>query len=218
MRVCIFDTETTGLPRTREPAHKGPNNWPHLVSISWVILDAVTNKIEKKKYSLVKPMGWDIPEDSIKIHGITYEKANTHGKELNKLMIEFLSEPYDILVAHNIDFDFNVIYNAIRWDLGVEFSSLYRPMFCSMELAKPLCKLRTVYGLYKSPKLVELYEHVTKKKPVASALHNSLYDTLLLTEIIQTSDDLRLKMNLPPKPIITSENANHTNANGVLSL
>lgn len=218
MRVCIFDTETTGLPKTRDPACKGPNNWPHLVSISWVILDSVTNKIEKKRYSLIKPMGWDIPEESIKIHGITYQKAYTYGKDLHLIMMEFLSEVYDVLVAHNIEFDFNVIYNAIRWDLNIEFSSLYRPMYCTMEISKPICKIRSMYGTYKSPKLVELYEFVTNKKPVANSLHNSLYDTMLLTEIIQASDAIRSKMNLPPKPVITSENANQKNATGVLSL
>jgi len=44
MRLLIFDTETTGLPKSRQPSSKGPNNWPHIVSISWVILDADTNK------------------------------------------------------------------------------------------------------------------------------------------------------------------------------
>ena len=46
MKLCIFDTETTGLPKDRnKQAIKEPNNWPHIVSISWVILDVDTNSL-----------------------------------------------------------------------------------------------------------------------------------------------------------------------------
>lgn len=48
MKLLIFDTETTGLPKSRKASTEGPNNWPHIVSISWVILDSDTNKIEKQ--------------------------------------------------------------------------------------------------------------------------------------------------------------------------
>jgi DNA polymerase III epsilon subunit-like protein len=71
----IFDTETTGLPKARLPSSRGPNNWPHIVSISWVILDAHTNKVVDIRSFVIKPRNWTIPEDSIKIHGITQEKA-----------------------------------------------------------------------------------------------------------------------------------------------
>jgi DNA polymerase-3 subunit epsilon len=218
MRLLIFDTETTGLPKSRQPSSKGPNNWPHIVSISWVILDADTNKVEKEQSYIVKPMGWTIPDDSIKIHGITNEKAHSQGTDLAKVMGEFLGEGYDMLVAHNLDFDYNVLHNAIQWDLELPFSSLYKKMCCTMELSRDLCKLRTGFGSYKSPKLSELYEHVFKKSPNKDSLHTSIYDVLILTEIIQNSDELRSKMNLPRNsPIVVTQNANQENGPRVLS-
>jgi DNA polymerase III epsilon subunit-like protein len=218
MKLLIFDTETTGLPKSRQPSSKGPNNWPHIVSISWVILDGDTNTIEKQQSYIVKPLGWTIPEDSIKIHGITQEKAETQGVYLAKIIGEFLAEPYDTLVAHNLEFDFNVLHNAIQWDLELPFSSLYKKMFCTMELSRNICNLKNTFGKPKAPKLSELYEHVFKKSPNKESLHNSIYDVLILTEIIQHSDELRSKMNLPLNTqITTTKDANSKNGTGILS-
>jgi DNA polymerase III epsilon subunit-like protein len=218
MRMLIFDTETTGLPKSRQPSSKGPNNWPHIVSISWVILNSDTNKVEKERSYIITPSNWVIPEESIRIHGITQEKAQTQGSDLAKVMGEFLAENYDVLVAHNLEFDYNVIHNAVQWDLEIPFGSLYKKMVCTMELSRDICKLKTMYGRYKSPKLSELYEHVFKKSPKKESLHTSIYDVLILTEIIQSCDELRLKMNLPTNTLpVTTQNVNQANAKGVLS-
>lgn len=216
MRLLIFDTETTGLPRIRIPASKEPNNWPHIVSISWVILD--NDIIVKQKSFIVKPLNWTIPEDSIRIHGITQQRAMSEGEDLAKVMGEFLAEGYDRLVAHNIDFDYNVLYNAIHWDLELPFGSLYTKMICTMELSRDICKLRTNYGKYKSPKLSELYEYAFKRSPNKESLHSSMYDVLILTEVIQHCDELRSKMNLPTKTVIPIlNNVNQKNSKELLS-
>ncbi len=217
MKLLIFDTETTGLPKSRDPSFKGPNNWPHIVSISWVILDADTNRVEKEQSYIIKPLNWVIPDDSIKIHGITNEKAHSQGTDLAKVVGEFLAESYDVLVAHNLEFDFNVLHNAVRWDLELPFSSLYKKMSCTMELSRDICKIRNTFGSYKSPKLSELYEYVFKKSPNKESLHTSIYDVLILTEIIQHSDELRSKMNLPTKESFVPKNASSKNGTGVLS-
>lgn len=218
MRLLIFDTETTGLPKSRKPSSKEPNNWPHIVSISWVILNADTNVIEKQKSYIIKPIGWDIPEESVRIHGITQEKATAEGSDLATVIGEFLGEGYDMLVAHNLEFDYNVLHNAIHWDLELPFSSLYKKMSCTMELSRDICNLRTTFGKPKAPKLSELYEHVFKKSPNKDSLHTSIYDVLILTEIIQQCDQLRIKMNLPTHTSTTTvQHARKTNGTGILS-
>jgi len=217
MKLLIFDTETTGLPRLKIPAIKEPNNWPHIVSISWVILNTDTNKIDKQRSYIIKPLNWLIPEDSIKIHGITQERANTEGHDLAKVIGEFLAESYDVLVAHNLDFDLNVLYNAIQWDLELPFKPLKKQMMCTMELSRDICKLKGNFSSYKSPKLSELYEYTFKKSPEKDSLHNSLYDTLVLTEVIQNCDQLRLKMNLPLINSLAIKNDNKENNPRILS-
>jgi DNA polymerase III epsilon subunit-like protein len=199
MKLLIFDTETTGLPVDRnKQAIKEPNNWPHIVSISWVVLDADTNKIESKNSYIVKPINWTIPLEATKIHGITNEKAMLKGSPLSEVMEQFSRESYDYLVAHNIQFDFNVLMNAYCWDLGMKVNDTLYKRKCTMMLSTDLCKLQGQWG-YRWPKLSELYEFAFHRKPISSSLHSSLYDTVILAEIVQHCDELRHKMGLPVK-------------------
>jgi DNA polymerase III epsilon subunit-like protein len=206
MKLLIFDTETTGLPKSRTAAIDKPDNWPHIVSISWVILD--DNKIVKQREYFITPDKWVIPEESIKIHGITNEIATAKGQPLQTVMMEFLGEHCDSIVAHNMNFDYNVIINAIKWDLGFDFDGFNVPMRCTMQLSRDHCKISGRFG-YKVPKLKELYEFIFKRTPTESRLHGSLYDTIILAECIQHSSWLQAALGLPVSNPI-SGNGIHT--------
>ena len=108
---------------------------------------------------------------------------------------KFQSETYDAIVAHNIDFDINVLVNAIKWDLELEIPQFSR-MFCTMNMTRNICKLPGSYGKYKTPKLKELYTFTFGHLPDESKLHGSLYDVLILTEIIKSCLPLRQAMGL----------------------
>lgn len=218
MKLLIFDTETTGLPKSRKSFEEGPDNWPHIVSISWVIYDVEHNCIEKQRRYIITPMGWDIPEEVVRIHGIDNFKAKIQGHPLKDVMMEFMAEPVHGLVAHNMEFDYNVICSAVKYDLELEFSGFYQKRYCTMELSRDICNLKTLFGKPKAPKLSELYEYVFKRAPLPSKLHDSLYDTLILTEIIQHCHELRLKMNLPSLEEESPKNASAANGSKVLSL
>jgi hypothetical protein len=207
MKFLIFDTETTGLPKSQTSALQGPNNWPHIVSISWVLLDTYTNQILSQKNFIIKPMGWTIPDESIAIHKITNEEASK-GSNLRDVILELMNEPYDAIVAHNIHFDINVLINAIRWDLHMQ-APLRPRMFCTMKLSKDLCKLKGTFGRFKYPKLKELYFHAFHEIPNESQLHGSMYDVLILTKIIQEYTTLRRVMGLGVSDVTSVTNGVH---------
>ena len=198
MKVLIFDTETTGLPTSRAKAIHAPNVWPHIVSISWLVLESNTNEILTQKSYIVKPKGWTIPADSIAIHGITNEIAQERGVPLSDALGDFMATPHDIIVAHNLDFDENVIVNAMTWDLGIQcFYGLDSPKYCSMVLSGDICRLPSKFGRgYKPPRLSELYEHVFRQKPIAAQLHGSMYDAKILADILIACPVLRAKIGL----------------------
>jgi DNA polymerase III epsilon subunit-like protein len=150
-----------------------------------------------------------INDESIKIHGITNETARLKGVSLQDVISEFLAEHCDMMVAHNMNFDHNVIINAIKWDLGFDFKGFTIPMMCSMTASKSQCKLPGKFG-YKVPKLKELYEFIFKKKPNETRLHGSLYDTLILAECIQHCSWLQAALGLPV--------SNPTLGNGIRTL
>lgn len=212
MKFLIFDTETTGLPKKKGSAKDGPNNWPHIVSISWVVMDD-ENTIHSQKSYIVKPR-WEIPEESTKIHGITYQHAMWIGKDLNVVMNEFLSEECDILVAHNMNFDYNVLVNAIKWDMGIEHK-ITQQLFCTMNASRNICKIPGKFGGNKVPKLKELYKHIFTKDPIEENLHGSEYDTQILVEIIKESKEIR---DLLINGYKGNNHGDHQNSSGILSV
>ena len=219
MKVLIFDTETTGLPTQRVGAKHGPNNWPHIVSIAWMVLDSETNKILTQKSYVIKPVNWTIPEESTAIHGIIHHYAERYGADLGEVMDEFLATDYDILVAHNLAFDENVLLNALLWDLGRSFEGFVRPKFCTMNMSRDMCRLPYPSGYpgNKPPKLSELYEHVFRKKPTKSRLHGSFYDTKILCDILKVHDPIRSRIGLGVVPG-KNTNARPTESSDVLTL
>lgn len=84
----IFDTETTGLYTPSMPSNH-PDQ-PHILSIGAILADD-TGAETDRFFSIIKPDGWDIPEDSIKIHGITMERAMAEGRPGEEVMHEFLT-------------------------------------------------------------------------------------------------------------------------------
>lgn len=213
MKVLVFDTETTGLPTERIRAKLKRGVWPHIVSIAWIVYDTEEEKIVTQKSYIIKPIDWVIPEQSTAIHGIMHKYAERYGSSLSDVIDEFLRSEHDIMLAHNLDFDENVLVQAIMWDLGrTEFPGFLNRKACSMQLTRDLCKLPFSNGGhgYKSPKLSELYEHVFHKKPRSSKLHGAYYDTKILTDILRVYEPLRVRIGLQPRPIENTTNETPT--------
>jgi len=182
--LLFIDTETTGLPLVRGvKALDKKGIWPDIVSIAWCITDE-TGEVCKKVYSLVQP-GWKIPADSIKIHGITMEYAMEHGRPLADVLADLRADlaTVDTVVAHNMEFDKNVIFNAYKWRLGQE-PPLISKEICTMEKSEAELKIPNPYpkyGPYKSPRLSELYKDTFGLEPAGQ--HNSQSDVQALCEI-----------------------------------
>ena len=112
MRVLVFDTETTGLPNSKIINPDTLTLWPYIVQFSYVIFDTDLNDIVKSSDKIVKLNdGVTIPEDSIKIHGITNEKSQENGYDVKDILTNFFADlkDSDLMVGHNVSFDINMI-------------------------------------------------------------------------------------------------------------
>lgn len=111
MRVLVFDTETTGLPKAKlspDTLHQ----WPTIVQFSYVIYDLSLNDIiETKDYIIKVPENILIPDESIKFHGITNEISSKKGVLIHDVLNEFFCylRDIDLIIGHNISFDINMI-------------------------------------------------------------------------------------------------------------
>src|SRR6056297_2286702 len=81
----IFDTETSGLPNDYNAPVTNSENWPRVVQIAWQLHDE-TGRLISAENLIVKPEGCSIPYNSVKIHGITTERALEEGMPLNEVL------------------------------------------------------------------------------------------------------------------------------------
>lgn len=184
VKIIIFDTETTGLPKQRyiDPvAFK--NNWPDLVSLSYKLyeFDGHTKTLLKTFDKIVKPIGWSIPDESVQFHQITEAIANEKGENLETVINEFIQDIKDVymIVAHNLEFDRNVILNVAYWRLNNNIKNIWptQAEFCTFE------KYRNELGRSTQRKnLNSLYVATFNKEPPPNA-HNSRRDVDVLDEI-----------------------------------
>ena len=153
----FFDTETTGLPLNFNASHKDLNNWPRVVQLAWILTDSQGKIIEEKSF-IIKPDSFTIPVASFAIHGIDNEKANKLGISIIDALNIFnqsLQNRNLILVAHNMDFDINVL-GAEFLRIGVETNFMDLSRVCTMKSSIDFCGLPKG----KFPKLAELYRRL----------------------------------------------------------
>jgi len=161
-KVLFFDCETTGLPRVRYFSPEAVDDWPRLVQLAWARYDTRGNE-EEVRSSIVRPEGFRIPPDSTRIHGISHARAVLDGRDLAEVLDEFLEAacaPATTLVAHNFDYDRNVVAGELvrmRKPLGfLELTGI-----CTMKETTNLCQLARPGGGFgfKWPTLEELHIH-----------------------------------------------------------
>lgn len=186
--ILFVDTETTGLPKLRNSnGLEQPDNWPDIVSVSWAVY--VDGKRKFIKYALIKPEDWIIPADSTKIHGITMDYAMENGQSLRDTLEELREDlsTCDAVVAHNLEFDKNVLFNSYKWRLDLNPWYFWpKREICTMADSELIAKIPSRYPTsnrpYKSPNLKELYRFAFGRDP-EGALHNSQRDVEVMCEI-----------------------------------
>lgn len=163
MRAIIFDTETNGKAKNFNAPVTDLNNWPRIVQLAWKFIDTDTLEVIEQDVQMIKPDGWTIPKEKFFLdNNLTTERCEAEGKPLFIVLENFIDHinTADVLVAHNIDFDKNVV--------GAEFirtglKSKVLPKICTMKSTTDLCKIPGPLG-YKWPKLEELYLFLFNEK------------------------------------------------------
>lgn len=190
MRVVVFDVETTGLPKWEIPSDD-PSQ-PHIIQLAAVKYDEEQKEISRLEF-LVKPEGWEMPPEIVKFNeehgtGITMEKLAAEGKPIAEVIEAFMSfiEDCDRIVAHNLSFDRRMVRIELK-RLGkperADEWKLDNRHFCTMKESTNIVKMdfkKPKPGMYKSPKLVELYQHCFQSQPDAS--HDAMADALATAE------------------------------------
>ena len=188
MKVIVFDTETTGLPEDSYASFHDSAKWPHIIQLSYIIIDTDTKEIVEYVDRIVKlDSSVIISPESIAVHQITREKSESHGIPIKKVLNEFAQsiQNADVIVGHNIIFDKRIItVELYRHDMKNCFynKSGAIPEYCTMKRTTDLCAIprvnkKTGETYNKFPTLSELHLKLFGNAPKGT--HNAIADVMI---------------------------------------
>jgi DNA polymerase III subunit epsilon len=173
--ILFFDTETTGRPLNYKAPVTDSRNWPRMVQLAWVQTDNEGNILQEGNH-IIKPVGYTIPNDVVKIHGITTDFALENGEDLATVLTQFEAQiqANKLIVAHNIEFDDSII-RAEYHRFSMPTVLPQKKQFCTMKSKNIInyCALSGPYG-FKWPSLSELHKKLFKED--FGNAHNALND------------------------------------------
>jgi DNA polymerase-3 subunit alpha len=152
----IFDTETTGLPKKWKAPLTDFDNWPRMVQLAWQCHD-LDGKFLFAKNHVIKPDGFTIPEEVVKVHGITDEIAHEKGIALADALADFVADVQKakFIIGHNIEFDINIV-GAELLRSGMPEIMTKAPQICTKVESTAYCAIMK-NGKPKWPTLTELH-------------------------------------------------------------
>ena len=191
----VLDTETNGLPVCKSfgvfPLYTDTTKYDtsRIVQVSYIIVDSDWNNIEESD-TIIKLDNFKI--ENHQFHGITEEISETKGITFVEFAQYFSNslDFVDTIIAHNIDFDFNVLCSELfrynLYDILVKIES--KRQICTMKGYKNLVGARFKTGnRIKYPNLKELYFFATGEE--MENHHNSMYDTRNLLKAVKMIDN-----------------------------
>lgn len=180
MKVLVFDTETTGLPKEKNSSIYKTNEWPHILQLSYILYDTDKNQVLSLEDDIIKiDENIEIPLQSTAIHGITKEDTK-NGINIKDALAKFqdCANISDLLVGHNVSFDKRmVLVEAIRNNIRLNLNETY----CTMKNSVEICKIQAVNEkgetYLKYPKLEQLF-WILFNRHIKNA-HNAITDVLI---------------------------------------
>jgi len=162
MTFLLFDTETSGLYNYDLPSnHK---DQPYLLQIAYQVITDDPWVIQKETNKIIYYENICIPEETQNVHGINPEICKNKGIDPKIVLQELIDDVnnfnVNMLVAHNIRFDYEVLKSAlIRNEMSLD-SIKDTELFCTSDGFKNVTKLLMGNGKYKRPSLQELHYHL----------------------------------------------------------
>ena len=176
--VLFFDTETTGIPDRSAKWDADFMSYPHVVQIAWIY------RGEKFDY-IIRPDGWEIPEEATAVHGITTGYAMEHGAPFAAVIDKFISDCHSagLICGHNVHFDTGIVKANILRELGrayydaenVEDALFKGKRIDTMRSSMKWVDARNSWGKLKFPNLSELYSRCFPGETFPA--HDALQDT-----------------------------------------
>ena len=186
-RILFFDTETSGLPASRNMPH-ADDRMPWVVQFAAVVCDAT--RIYHSANLVVSANGRTIDLEAVATHGFDVALCDEIGVNEPLIASVFvqLAASANMLVAHNIDFDLQMMKGVLHRSYGERAASFiegldHRRTLCTMRSSVNVCKIPPTDRMraagrfnFKSPRLEELYRFLFGEEMTDA--HDAMADVL----------------------------------------
>jgi len=176
VKALIFDTETTGMVRWRQPPEH-PSQ-PDLIQLGMILVDTADWGVRSRHSTLVRlGEAVRIEPGAREAHGISEEDCARFGvaPAVACSLFNQLCMQADGIVAHNMSFDRSVMLTALH-RIGKKPDRMQgRRLICTKEESTDVLKLPGKYDSYKWPTLAEAFEFFTGNE--LEGAHDALVDT-----------------------------------------
>lgn len=198
-KVLFIDLETSGLIKNVKKNNKSENKYPNyknnedydssrIVQLGYIYLEDFDYDYEIKpvniKSVIIKPEGFVIPGESIKIYGITNKLSNEKGKNIKKELkkIKKIISEVEYIIGYNIYFDINILLNEFH-RVGLKKPIIKIKELIEKENILCLGELSRQYKCYKNmPSQKQIYKELFNKS--IENIHNAQYDICATIEIM----------------------------------
>lgn len=173
--------------------------YPHIIQFSYILFNRKTN--ETKIINKIIHLDEEVYLSPISeaIHNISMKKSREKDNNgyfinptINQVLCEFMEDFYkaDIIVAHNLRFDRNVILAELcrhrsKNPIYEEYINDFyhnKKEFCTCDFGTDICKIVAVSKVgkmyHKMPKLKDLYKQLFDIEVDDSILHNAFVDVV----------------------------------------
>lgn len=196
--ILCWDTETTGLPLFSQPS-EDPGQ-PHMAQIAAVLFEESTRQAISSMNVIVRPEGWEIPDEVARVHGITTEKALAVGiPEWCALsMFHEMWKVSSARLAFNEPFDARIMRIAYKRYRDDEHADAFKAgtAICAAKMATPVVQLPPTAKMkaagrnhFKTPNLGEAYKFFTGK--TLENAHSALVDVKACMEVYFRLQDMQ---------------------------
>ncbi|MCB1504281.1 MAG: 3'-5' exonuclease [Hyphomicrobiaceae bacterium] len=188
----VYDTETTGMPDWHQPSD-APQQ-PHIVQLGACLIDLDTKDIIETLDVIVRPDGWEIPEEATEVHGITTAQALADGIPEVEAVEQLLAmwQRAEVRIGHNESFDARIIRIATKryfdegtqeaWKAGKEAAECTAKLSTKILQLPPTEKMKRARRFhFKTPNLTEAYGFFTGVE--LENAHSAMADTLACAEV-----------------------------------
>ncbi len=169
--VIFYDAETTGFPHWKKPS-SDPDQ-PHLVQLAAALVNSTTKEIVQSLSLIIRPDGWDSPDNVAEVHGITTERAMSVGvPEVVACAAFFSMWEGRHRIGHNEQFDARIMRIASCRYFNEETQNRWKEgsATCTGRLAKKHLQTKGKA----MPNLGEAYHHFTGQE--LAGAHDAMVD------------------------------------------